>query len=104
MNFRFLSQRLLSRAKYPLEGQTRNQDLLPIVEDVRDLGNAMVLLGGTWMFGADTPLNNIGQDGDFYYNSGNKKYYLKTAGEWVFEGTIGGGGSGGMTILTYAGL
>lgn len=39
--FHFLSRRFFNRIKFPLEGESRNQDLLPIAEDIKETQDAL---------------------------------------------------------------
>lgn len=52
------------------------RELERIIKDIAVTGSVEFLSG------SDTPTNNIGEDGDVYFNTSNGDLYKKTSGSW----------------------
>lgn len=44
-----------------------------------------------WLSGITTPTDDLGKDGDFYYNTQNSRIYSKVDGRWTLIASLGGG-------------
>ena len=52
-----------------------------------------------WLSGVSTPIDDLGKDGDFYFNTNNSRIYSKVDGKWSLIATIGGGTS--YSVVTF---